>query len=110
MGREAPEEGRARPPTKELNASVVLVFFLLIVFLAGTSPSRGGSEDARNSQPPSSWPPLQDGQLGAVSAPEVSGSPSALEFERRRVGEPSGWIAAGTLGCGLRPLGASACL
>lgn len=53
---------------------------------------------------PSSWLPLQAGRLGTASSPGVSGSPAALEYERRQVGEPPGWKAAGTWVC-LPPIG-----
>lgn len=61
--------------------------FCYVFFLYGTSyPLRmkGGTEVARNSQPPSSLPPLHDGHLGRVSSPEVL-SPAILEFESRHV-------------------------
>lgn len=60
--------------------------------------------------PPSSWPSLQDGQLGTVFSPAVSGSPSAVEFERRRVGESSGWKLQGPGWRSPPALGAFACL
>lgn len=61
---------------------------------------------------PSSWPPLQDGRLGTVSSPGVSGSPAALEFERSLLESPRGEScrdpgfgclrsARGTLGSGV---------
>lgn len=116
MGRKAPEEGRAGTPPRNYISVWPWRSFCSLFFLAGTSPSlRGGTEDARNSQPPlppSSWPPLQDGRLGTVSSPGVSGSPAALEFERSLLESPLGgklqgpWvclpqISRGTLGSGV---------